>query len=852
MVIIETLEEGRKEDGNRVIADNILKRLHDLEKTIGINQGRWAWELLQNAKDTTSENDDKPISVQITLNDSNVEFRHNGTYFTEKDIRGLINQISSKEVEDDQTPKKTGRFGTGFLTTHLLSRSIDVDGIIKDQTEKYYSFKFQLNREGKTTAELIPKIEKAWSDLHSSATLIESDYNENAYNTSFCFSLLTESQLNVAKIGVTEFLKLIPFVIAAVPKINRVEVIDNISEKNVIFQKSSKQTEENIIQISKNENGEKSTLNILILASNKVSISCEVGNENGSFYIKDLKGIPRLFCDFPLTGTENFYFPLIINSFYFNPTTERNGIWLGNFDDEVEENREILVEAVNLFENLVQYLEENEYSDLYNVAETKLPEVDEHYFDVEWYEDEIQNRLRDIIIKADFVKKYDDQKKGKISDMWFPSKSFSKTGKNKIWEFYTNLYPDLLCKIDKLDNWLEVSWDDWNYLDEKELLKDIEDKNSLGELSDSIKKSKIKTIQWLNEACNFILENDSNLHYFNKYAVIPNQNGNLTKQEDLEIDKIDENELIEILKLLGEDWRAMLIHEKSNLPKLAFSERNRNDISVEITDRIKEAMQSNNLIKEPIVRLLEWFDLNVGLAKELFNEIYRIKSELLLMTLEQDEKAKFYSVLKSNIDISTFSQILEALHGNPKLLENVDDIIKLMEEYDISEVSKLKELILGQNELAEEPKIEITQDILISLGVTSIEDLESALKKSDLSSRFFHTSKPSLHMFLKVKELIHRSKENIKNHLETLSNYDCSEIEEIAPTVFGGIKKDGYPINIVVRPSDNGHIIIFYESEKDTLDYEFSELWIDNGHDIPQHLTLGKILKNTGINRIPV
>lgn len=53
--MIKSIEEGRKEDGNRSIADKIIKRLHDLEKTVQNNHGRWAWELLQNAKDSVAE-----------------------------------------------------------------------------------------------------------------------------------------------------------------------------------------------------------------------------------------------------------------------------------------------------------------------------------------------------------------------------------------------------------------------------------------------------------------------------------------------------------------------------------------------------------------------------------------------------------------------------------------------------------------------------------------------------------------------------------------------------------------------------------------------------------------------------
>jgi hypothetical protein len=95
--MISSIENGRKEDGTRSIADKIIKRLHDLEKMIQTNHGRWAWELLQNAKDSIG-NSDRKISVKIYLDDQKIKFSHNGDHFTEKDIRGLINQISSKEI----------------------------------------------------------------------------------------------------------------------------------------------------------------------------------------------------------------------------------------------------------------------------------------------------------------------------------------------------------------------------------------------------------------------------------------------------------------------------------------------------------------------------------------------------------------------------------------------------------------------------------------------------------------------------------------------------------------------------------------------------------------------------------
>ncbi|MDZ4845191.1 MAG: hypothetical protein SH857_06535 [Chitinophagales bacterium] len=71
--MIQSIETGRKEDGNRSIADKIIKRLHDIEMTVENNHGRWAWELLQNAKDSVADNDRK-VSVEIELSKDSVVF----------------------------------------------------------------------------------------------------------------------------------------------------------------------------------------------------------------------------------------------------------------------------------------------------------------------------------------------------------------------------------------------------------------------------------------------------------------------------------------------------------------------------------------------------------------------------------------------------------------------------------------------------------------------------------------------------------------------------------------------------------------------------------------------------------
>ena len=81
---------------------------------------RWVSELLQNTRDCAYE--DQGVKILIELEDDILVYKHNSKPFRVKDILSLINQVTSK-VDDNET---TGKFGTGFMTTMLLS---DIENI---------------------------------------------------------------------------------------------------------------------------------------------------------------------------------------------------------------------------------------------------------------------------------------------------------------------------------------------------------------------------------------------------------------------------------------------------------------------------------------------------------------------------------------------------------------------------------------------------------------------------------------------------------------------------------------------------------------------------------------------------
>jgi hypothetical protein len=850
--MIRSIEEGRKEDGNRSIADKIIKRMHDLEKTVQSNYGRWAWELLQNAKDSVAGSE-KKVSVRIHYTLGSIIFSHNGIHFTEKDIRGLINQISSKEVEEKEVSIRTGRFGTGFLTTHLLSKKVFIKGIVETTDNKFFRFEFPLDRNGKTTTELIPKIEQAWQQFHISTEDNEiKTYDPQKFNTSFTYLLTNEDQKQIAEVGVREFVSLIPYVLTFIPEIFSVEIVDEVNANKTVFQ-TSPTTVTPFKIINKVQNEKRSSVRLLYASNSRVSIAARVVKKDEVFEIKTLENIPKLFCDFPLIGTEDFHFPIVVNSFYFNPQTERDGIWLkGDNDPEVAENRDLLEQALALYKQLVIRLENENCSNFFNISTNRIPAGNEKSFEKNWYINNIQIPLRAFLSVRPIVE-LEDGTYSKLSDIWFPLKSYTKEIKEKLWQFTFDMYPKAVCRKSHLHEWLEIVWEGMHTITVKQILDDIAETKSITGLSEYFNKDLQKSFHWLNHVCSYLMEDETNHPLFDKIAVIPNENGNFLLKSQLHIDKIKDTHLIAVLKLLGEDFDDLLIHHKVSFGRYYTKEKK--DIAGKINEKLKSNKDKDQTVIQAISLLSEWFDKNPEEGKEFFSETYRRRAELFLNTIE--DKESLYKVMRSKTDLSHLSKVAQAIEENPRLFENIEqakEIYSLLKEYNLNDLQQLRSLLEDKTivSVTQHAILPVTQEILANMGISSLEEWQEAIKDKDLASLYSHQSTPSTDMFLYVQTLISKAKKEIIAHLKTLNDYNLDEMDDTtAPTILAGIVKDGKPVSIVARPAYNGEVIIYYGSERDILDYEPSELWIDDGVK-PRMISLGHLLKKAQIVKFPV
>lgn len=109
-------------NNNKLVADKIRKTLLNIRNVPEISEKRWIWELIQNAKDVP--NNFGRIEIKIELTKESLKFMHNGQYFSVENVLGILQQVSSKDSNNKD--EQTGKFGTGFIGTHLLSGKVNI------------------------------------------------------------------------------------------------------------------------------------------------------------------------------------------------------------------------------------------------------------------------------------------------------------------------------------------------------------------------------------------------------------------------------------------------------------------------------------------------------------------------------------------------------------------------------------------------------------------------------------------------------------------------------------------------------------------------------------------------------
>lgn len=572
-------------------ANRILQLLQKLRYSNNENSAkRWVWELCQNAKDVCNSTGKVKISINYDEMQRKVFFRHNGKAFSMDNILSLINQASSKD-RNDGSERKSGKFGTGFITTHLLSEVVNISGLLEIGGE-HSKFTISLDRTGKEKNEIIAAMEKAVSDLESCTPVDFLDFDEDEYNTVFEYEL-DEYGMKTARDGLESLRVSAAYVLAMLPDIEEITV-ENTGEK-FRYKREVKCGLENatVSEIEVEQQGHCCNKYVLGMTEDNVSIYIALEHMDDNMKILPFsENQSKLFCDFPLIGTEDFPFPVLISSPDFNPTEPRDGVFLtckntARIDEEIEANRSIIEKACGLYEHLLEYVAKKKWDGIYNITKVNAYSKKEWY-DEEWL-DEIIDKYKNVILHIPIVHTACGDMKALLDD-WNDPQLFIISDRNtetreKIWELLSHMIPDMIPQKEDLHEWYHSLWPGCNSYTFETLSEQVSNFENVDTLV--TKLDHIDWRDWLNKYYEIIDENEKRQTFVqhNQLNILPNQREKFCCVDSLYYDIDILEEYKEILTDLGNDIKARLLHLEFESRKWFCCEKINNGQILELIEK---------------------------------------------------------------------------------------------------------------------------------------------------------------------------------------------------------------------------------------------------------------------------
>ncbi|KVV14588.1 sacsin N-terminal ATP-binding-like domain-containing protein [Flavobacterium sp. TAB 87] len=584
----------------KLSADKIIEKLDELREEGKKSKRRWIWELMQNAKDVP--NIFGQVSVEITLNQNELIFGHNGNAFTIDNLTGLVQQVSSKHSANQNT-KVTGKFGTGFIATHLLSDVITIDGVLQESEEVAMKFAFELDRSGKTSEDLMIPIENALIELNNidespkfnSYPDYEASRTENDYFNKFKYALNEES-FKTAEVGINDLIESLPISLVFLQDIKQVRIQNNVDNTQYLYKIEKPRSEENeydevcISILDENDSSSPVYKNFIVKSTEEIELLVEVIEFESYQLVPVNNNQPFLYRDFPLIGTEKFYFPFILNGKTFNPTERRDSLYLNGNSDKVNHNKKLLEDAIKYSLEFVDYLVSKSAKSLFSICLSNLPDYnfdadDSEHNSKEWYIENVQSKYRQQIIHKNIVGHGSET--CALSAVRFP------TTHEHDYPELRSLITDYLgtAKVPVMqeqESWIhflgpENQMHTWG-LDLSYGLQELV--NDINKLENTIDfTSSVNVYTWLNKLYKAIEDLDQTaLH--NSYKLVPNHNGLFRKLPTLWAEKISNddnaylpNPFLKLLLELGEDWYKDLIHREVDILKEAHQSKSMSDLN---------------------------------------------------------------------------------------------------------------------------------------------------------------------------------------------------------------------------------------------------------------------------------
>lgn len=562
LISTEEIDKRQSELAEIKHAESVYRDIVEREKERKDYEKRWFWELLQNAKDAVDIN--QKVKVKVDIRDNEISFSHNGNPFDLDDILTLILQGSTKISQDN----KTGRFGTGFISTYLLSKEVEIAGqIIKDGKSGF--FKFTLNRNASNPEEFY-ELQKRSSEEFKNSIVERSYLDDQAYQTKFTYRLDDNGKIT-AKAGTQNLIELLSITLLFNDQIDEITIIENSTRKTFI---------KSLIEENKDLSIEKWLISVqsdsvispifniqACLHKTNEYEACILIDETNNKVLHLSNNYPKFYFSFPLIGTEEIGIPIIINSRSFDPRKERNGIYLNDNEanENVSTNKEIvkdaLLNSITAFADYIQEIKIKGGIELFNFYLSKdFSWIDQHWFN------NVKKQTIDALKSKKFLGYQNSVNEfSSFAEIKIP---FSEKEETTIalWHLLNDLNNFQIPPLEELNLWLQIA----KNIKELEpttkdifelefvwgidkLIKFVEGFTKIDELKTNTKSD---VYDWLNKLYSLIL--DIKNYFPLEFKICLNQLSTFRKAEGMFWDNCNDDDLISISDSIGLTYSNLL------------------------------------------------------------------------------------------------------------------------------------------------------------------------------------------------------------------------------------------------------------------------------------------------------
>ena len=640
--IKDKVDKEENEQLRSIPAQRLIEKLSLLKNRNNSAKKRWFWELLQNASDYNES-----VNVKLVVSDNTVSFFHDGAPFSIRDVLNLISPDSNKQ-EDEVHKDNIGKFGTGLVSTHILSSILNIEGLCVDDEEKSYKFSLSLNRSCfKDKQALIEQITQAKEHLKDS--LRECPLSEG-FNTSFSYPLgntLPDLPLLMSHdIDLDYLYDALPYTLCFMPKVRSVMIQDKRGDAKIGLYKIERTIEtENEIAFSIDADSILSAQHFAFFQDGDVSSVFRIENNRIQAFPKDLS---RIFCGLPLIGTEDIGLPFLLNSLKFEPTTEREGVELEPSSNEV--NRKLFNTSIELYGKILDYIEKNEIRDAFHLTHLFRKFNGTQISNQQFYNLFLAKYKQDVLTHHIVVN-------GESMFVSFASirLPFRESKPDVI--LYENcklLNSSVLPAAEDYQQWFDAT-DFTLFTDQKytyeDFAKEIEDKANVY----SFGKTPSEIISWLHHCAEYFIECDRFI--FSKRKLLPCQTGELcTTNIYADISLPEElksiyNALYDIKgkkieeKLLEKSFNQLnLLNQEYTLEMLA------EDIDKELSSQYSTNQGNTSSISSSLNSLYNWIN-NSSISKEklaaYFHWYYPKRATLIVDMLTENQREQALVIAQS-------------------------------------------------------------------------------------------------------------------------------------------------------------------------------------------------------------